>query len=59
MDDWKNVLAAINTVFKFIHGSTWAPDSFTSVTHTLAVLSQIGKRIDDAIKGGETDGQKT
>lgn len=59
MDDFKKVLAAVDTVFKFIHGSTWAPDSFNSVTHTLATLAAIGKRIDDAIKSGESNEQTT
>lgn len=54
MNDLPKVLEAIEIVFKLINGSTWAPESFTSVTHTLATLSALGKQIDDKIKS-ETD----
>jgi hypothetical protein len=55
MTELPKVLEAIEIVFKLINGSTWSPSSFTSVTHTLATLSALGKEIDDKIKSGANE----
>lgn len=55
IEELKKVLTSFEVVFKIIKDSTYTPDSFTSISHTLATLATIAKNLENEIKQLEED----
>jgi hypothetical protein len=50
INELRAILEAFEVVFKLVKGSSWSPESFESVTHTLATIATIAKSIEDQIQ---------
>jgi hypothetical protein len=50
VNELRAILSAFEVVFNIIPRFPWTPESFNSVSHTLATIATVAKSIEDEVK---------